>query len=158
MRLDEFLDRLDGFKPNGQGYQARCPAHDDKTPSLSVAEGDNGGIIAKCHAGCSIKEIVCAMGLDLSDLHANNDSQSTPVRFKKTHQPTKSTPAPILTEVVKRCDIVWPIWRPTSSSANAKSQSGASQPALFLSPTNRGRDLNEQDKAALRTAYRQGRV
>ena len=40
-------------KPNGRGWMARCPAHDDRTPSLSIAQGDDGRVLLKCHAGCT---------------------------------------------------------------------------------------------------------
>ncbi|MGI6635847.1 MAG: hypothetical protein ACOX7B_11835 [Christensenellales bacterium] len=69
MRIDEFVGRLQGVKgPGANGeYIARCPAHDDSTASLSVAQGDKG-IVMKCHAGCDTKAIVAAMGLSMRDL------------------------------------------------------------------------------------------
>ena len=33
MRIDEFIQRLEGVKPDSNGYIARCPAHDDTTPA-----------------------------------------------------------------------------------------------------------------------------
>lgn len=62
------LDRIEGVRSNGDGYVALCPAHDDKQPSLSVAEGDNRRALIKCFAGCEPAEIVAALGLELSDL------------------------------------------------------------------------------------------
>jgi hypothetical protein len=47
---------------------ARCPAHDDKDPSLRVYSGTDGRILVNCHAGCSPEAIVGALGLELSDL------------------------------------------------------------------------------------------
>jgi hypothetical protein len=35
-----------------------CPAHDDRAPSLSISEGDDGRTLLKCHAGCSTADIV----------------------------------------------------------------------------------------------------
>ena len=37
----------------GRGWVARCPAHDDRTPSLSIRETDDGRLLLKCFAGCS---------------------------------------------------------------------------------------------------------
>ncbi len=51
--------------PNG--WQARCPAHDDENPSLSVALGERGRILLHCHAGCSFREIVSALGMRAAD-------------------------------------------------------------------------------------------
>ena len=39
------LDALDGVQESGSGWSARCPAHDDYNPSLSVAEGDDGRVL-----------------------------------------------------------------------------------------------------------------
>ena len=42
---------LGGRKP-GSGWTARCPAHDDHMPSLSITDADDGKALARCHAGC----------------------------------------------------------------------------------------------------------
>jgi hypothetical protein len=52
----------------GSSYKARCPAHDDSTPSLCISAGDNGGIVIHCHAGCSAESVVRAVGCKLADL------------------------------------------------------------------------------------------
>jgi len=59
-----------GCRPrrSGTGWVARCPAHEDKRPSLSVGEGREGRALLKCHAGCSPEAICVALGLRLSDL------------------------------------------------------------------------------------------
>ncbi|TVQ32987.1 MAG: DUF3987 domain-containing protein [Phycisphaeraceae bacterium] len=64
--------RQAGCKPNrsGQGWSARCPAHDDRKPSLSISTGDDGRALLKCHAGCAFPDIVAAIGLKESDLFA----------------------------------------------------------------------------------------
>jgi len=67
------LSRLPDAKRNGRGWVARCPAHDDRRPSLSVAEGDAGGALLHCHAGCAPDAIAAALGLSVRDLM----SQST---------------------------------------------------------------------------------
>lgn len=44
----------------------RCPAHGDDRPSLSLADGDNGRLLARCHAGCTFVDILDALkGLGL---------------------------------------------------------------------------------------------
>ncbi len=60
--LELALSKLEGVKKIGDGYQARCPCHDDKHQSLSVAEKD-GKIMLYCHAGCSFNNIIKALGL-----------------------------------------------------------------------------------------------
>ena len=45
------------------GWVDRCPAHDDKSPSLSVCETSDGKLLLHCFAGCSFEEIIKAAGL-----------------------------------------------------------------------------------------------
>jgi hypothetical protein len=46
MIADALLSRLDGVRPTGQDqWVARCPAHNDKDPSLSIAEKDDRVLI-----------------------------------------------------------------------------------------------------------------
>jgi hypothetical protein len=58
------LDRLTGVKETKGGWSARCPAHDDGKASLSISEGEVGRVLVTCHAGCSPKAIVAALGLE----------------------------------------------------------------------------------------------
>ena len=50
---------LSGVKPNGDdSFMARCPAHDDKNPSLSVDRKGDGGALWHCKAGCSQEDVM----------------------------------------------------------------------------------------------------
>ena len=64
--LDAVLAALRGLgcnpKPSGKGWQAKCPAHEDKTPSLSVSQGRDH-VLIKCFAGCSFRDISAALNL-----------------------------------------------------------------------------------------------
>ena len=60
-RLEKVIDR------GGGQYSALCPAHEDKSPSLSIAETDDR-LLIHCFAGCHPNEIVAAVGLSLADL------------------------------------------------------------------------------------------
>lgn len=67
MTVDELLSRLDGVKQTARGWRARCPAHDDRTPSLTIREG-NRGLLIHCFAQCP-KDVICnAIGLKVRDL------------------------------------------------------------------------------------------
>jgi hypothetical protein len=69
MSADLLLSKLDGVKRTGQDrWLARCPAHGDKRASLSIREVDTGATLVHCFAGCSVHEVVGAVGLELSDL------------------------------------------------------------------------------------------
>lgn len=66
--LDYILSRLDGVKTAGADqWMACCPAHDDFSPSLSVADSE-GNVLLHCHAGCDVREVCEALGLRLRDL------------------------------------------------------------------------------------------
>jgi hypothetical protein len=66
--VERILDRLDGVTTSGTGWAARCPAHDDSSPSLSLGEGESGGLVIHCHAGCEPEAIMQAIGLTMADL------------------------------------------------------------------------------------------
>jgi len=52
---------LDG-KRVGKGWMARCPAHDDHDPSLSISDNPNGGNpLVRCHADCSQEDVLDAL-------------------------------------------------------------------------------------------------
>jgi hypothetical protein len=66
--VDGVLGHFDVVRPSGAGWMALCPAHDDRNPSLSITEGDDGRILLHCHAGCSTEAVLEAVGLDYRDL------------------------------------------------------------------------------------------
>ena len=69
MSADTLLAHLEAVKRTGAGrWIARCPAHEDKSPSLSIRETEDGKTLLHCFAGCSVHEVVDALGLELSDL------------------------------------------------------------------------------------------
>ncbi len=69
MSLEKIASRLDGVKMTGTDRAiARCPAHEDRSPSLSIRETEDGTILIKCFAGCGASDVVSAIGLTLADL------------------------------------------------------------------------------------------
>ncbi len=70
------LSRLSGVHPTGDGWTARCPAHDDRRNSLSISVAEDGKVLLKCHAGCEFKVIVAALGLEERDLFSDNPGNS----------------------------------------------------------------------------------
>jgi len=70
MSIDTFLSRLTETKRTGKGrYLACCPAHSDKRPSLAIRELDDERVLIHCFAGCSVEEILHAVGLELDVLY-----------------------------------------------------------------------------------------
>jgi putative DNA primase/helicase len=70
------LSKLPDAKQNSNGWIAKCPAHDDRSPSLSISEGDDGRALVKCHAGCSTDRVVEEMGLKMSDLMSSKTTEN----------------------------------------------------------------------------------
>src|SRR6266567_2380237 len=66
--LDRVLAQLKGVRTSLRGWRACCPAHVDSEPSLSIGLGEQGQVLLKCFAGCSLEHIVEAMGLTILDL------------------------------------------------------------------------------------------
>lgn len=71
--IDRLLSRLERVKATGPGrWSASCPGplhnHGDRSPSLSIATGDDDRVLLKCFSGCDVSAIVGAVSLELSDL------------------------------------------------------------------------------------------
>jgi len=58
MTLAEVLVRLEIVRPCAGGWIGRCPAHQDRNPSLSIREGDGRKVLLKCFAGCDYRTII----------------------------------------------------------------------------------------------------
>ena len=68
MLIDKVLSRLEKVKARtGERWLCRCPAHDDRRPSLSVGYED-GKILIHCFAGCAPDDVLAAIGLEFQDL------------------------------------------------------------------------------------------
>lgn len=69
MNVEALLDRLQGVRKTGPAHWiARCPAHRDRTASLSIDCGDDGRILLHDFAGCTAHDVLAAVGLTLGDL------------------------------------------------------------------------------------------
>jgi hypothetical protein len=61
------LSRVKQARKSSSGWTACCPAHDDRTPSLSITEGHEGRVLVTCHVGCDFPAIAAGMGLERKD-------------------------------------------------------------------------------------------
>ena len=79
MIVDKLLPRLEKVKRKGDdSWLACCPAHKDRSPSLAIREVDDR-LLLHCFAGCSVYEIVSAVGLELSDLFPESREHHKPL-------------------------------------------------------------------------------
>lgn len=69
-------------------WSACCPAHSDRSPSLSVREASDGAVLIRCFVGCSANEVTAALGLELSDLFPPRQrSKTAPKRTPRLLSP-----------------------------------------------------------------------
>lgn len=84
MSADTLLAKLDKVKRAGPDrYQARCPAHNDKGPSLAIRESESGAVLVHCFAGCSVHEVLGAVGMEMVDLFPPQKSASQFARSER---------------------------------------------------------------------------
>jgi len=70
MKTSEFALLVRGQRTGRGRWKARCPAHVDRSPSLSIAEGEDGRTLIRCFAGCTVDSILSALQLQRKDLFA----------------------------------------------------------------------------------------
>lgn len=67
--IDNILQHLTHVKKKSHNaYIACCPAHNDRSPSLTIREIEGERVLLHCFAGCSVQEILGAIGLKMEDL------------------------------------------------------------------------------------------
>lgn len=104
MATAEIIAKALGGRKMGGRWAARCPAHDDRTPSLSICDADDNKVLVRCHAGCDQERVIAALrsrGLwaGKSRRPIMRSARRTPVE-RKTDQ-----------EVAKRTELALAIWQ-----------------------------------------------
>ena len=81
MSIDTLLSRLDKVKRKAKGqWLACCPAHEDRSPSMTIAETDDGRVLIHCFSGCLVEEILSAVSLGFDALFPPKPESSNPKR------------------------------------------------------------------------------
>jgi putative DNA primase/helicase len=57
----EIIAKALGGRKAGAAWMARCPAHDDRDPSLSIRNAGDGKVLVRCHAGCDQERVIAAL-------------------------------------------------------------------------------------------------
>lgn len=79
-RVDSLLSRLDRVRKTGpDSWMACCPAHADRSASLAIRQADDKTLV-HCFAGCSVHEVIGAVGLEISDLFPPREHHGKPGR------------------------------------------------------------------------------
>lgn len=87
MSAGTLLDRLDGVRQSGPGrWLARCPAHEDRSPSLSIRELDDGRVLLHDFGGCDTQAVLDSLGLEMQALFPERLAGSGPAGgYTSTH-------------------------------------------------------------------------
>ena len=73
MTADSIAQALHGRR-SGSSWMAKCPAHRDHNPSLSISEV-SGKVLLHCHAGCAQSDVI--EQLRVRRLWPNGEHQAT---------------------------------------------------------------------------------
>lgn len=57
---EEIVKVLGGYRA-GAGWMARCPAHDDNSPSLAIRLDESGRLLIFCHGGCDQRSVIAGL-------------------------------------------------------------------------------------------------
>jgi putative DNA primase/helicase len=57
----ETIAKALGGRKAGSGWITRCPAHDDRSPSLSLRDAEDGKVLVRCHAGCDQYAVISTL-------------------------------------------------------------------------------------------------
>lgn len=126
MTADEIAIALGG-RTAGRGWMVRCPAHDDRTPSLAISTGDQGKVLVHCHAGCDQKQVIAA----LRARGLWNNAYGHQVSISGRHTRQIDNPAPARNDA-KRTETALRLWQASSSPVGTKVESCLRSRGLHL--------------------------
>ena len=84
MTAADFANLLQARRVGSGRWQTKCPAHEDRHPSLSISQGERGVLVRCWSRGCTPESICTALGLKLRDLF--HDRDLTPAECAETAQ------------------------------------------------------------------------
>jgi len=125
--IQGLLSRLELVHPSGPGrWIARCPAHADRSPSLSIGEGGDGRVLLHCFAGCELSDIARALGLTLANLF-----QARPGAYQRGPQPPRH---PVPRHDDERSEYARRLWTECRSATGSPVQSYLAHRGIVVDP------------------------
>lgn len=101
----ETIAKALGGRKAGSGWSARCPVHDDRTPSLSLRDTGDGKVLVRCHAGCDQDEVIAH--LKANGLWMQNGPRL--FRYAASHRSIKPTEPD--RDDIRRTEAALSIWQ-----------------------------------------------
>lgn len=128
----EAIARALGGHRAGATWMARCPAHEDRLPSLAIRDGHDGRVLVRCHAGCPQREVIAA--LRERDLwSASGERNSASAIVKPVTIRSAVSPHPEL-DAERRTAAALAIWRAAVPATGTPVESYLSSRGLTLRP------------------------
>ena len=124
----EAIARALGGRKVGRGWTARCPAHDDSTPSLSIRDSDDNKVLLYCHAGCDQRDVISA--LKKRGIWA--DDRPHPQSRVARHRPVESN---LDEEDARRSAVALNIWRSCTQAQGTVVESYLKSRGIYLPPS-----------------------
>jgi putative DNA primase/helicase len=90
--IDLVLSKLPSATKDSNGWAACCPAHDDQTASLSIAEGSDGRALIHCKANCTTDAVLGKIGLKMADLYPKRTKEKPNKEREYIYQDEQGNP------------------------------------------------------------------
>lgn len=127
MTAETIAKALGGHRA-GATWMARCPAHDDSSPSLAISAGKNGKVLVRCHAGCDQRDVIAS--LSVRGLWAATDKRLGGIVHKRWKN-VSPEPNP---DAKARTDTALAIWRASQDIAGSPVETYLRSRGIALSP------------------------
>ncbi len=127
MTAETVAKALGGYRA-GATWMARCPAHDDSSPSLSISAGKNGMVLVHCHAGCDQRVVIAAIS-DRGLWNANANRPGGIAHKRRKNLATEPDP-----DVMARTEAALSIWRAAQGIAGSLAEIYLRSRGITLSP------------------------
>jgi putative DNA primase/helicase len=128
MATAETIAKTLGGRKAGPGWTACCPAHDDRTPSLSITDSDDGKVLVRCHAGCEQERVIASLrsrGL-WEERARRRPTRPTPRIVNDSRQDRDDA---------RRTELALAIWQAATPAGGSVVESYLASRALRLPPT-----------------------
>jgi hypothetical protein len=94
MKAETIAKALGGRKA-GAAWIARCPAHNDRDPSLSIQDANDCKVLVRCHVGCGQAQVIAklrSLGCGRITATANATSYASNRAYLRTINQIATTP------------------------------------------------------------------